>query len=151
MHDWFRFFRIFSFAEATCFIGFLSEQCFSNSRTTSEIVTLGQAGSTVILAAQLSFVNFVLREEFVLMFQPFSRNDPPGKAPPSRGRSVSQKNEKKQIGVPVPHSERWGPSRNVDFGESTFREGPTFRSSNACRVGASSPIPSWRSLAHWPR
>ena len=34
---------------------------------TSEIVTLGQAGSTVILAAQLSFVIFVLREEFTFM------------------------------------------------------------------------------------
>ena len=33
---------------------------------TSEIVTLGQAGSTVILAAQLSFVIFVLREEFAI-------------------------------------------------------------------------------------
>ena len=59
---------------------------------TSEIVTLGQAGSTVILAAQLSFVIFVLREEFAFLFQTFSRNDPPGKAPPSRGRSVFQKN-----------------------------------------------------------
>ena len=76
---------------STCFIGFLSVQCFCNSRKTSEIVTLGQAGSTVILAAQLSFVNFVLREEFALMFQTFSRNDPPGKAPPSRGRSVLKK------------------------------------------------------------
>ena len=55
---------------------------------TNEIVTLGQAGSTVILAARLSFVIFVLREEFAFMFQTFSRNDPPGKAPPSRGRSV---------------------------------------------------------------
>ena len=33
-------------------------------------------------------MNFVLREEFALMFQTFSRTDPPGKAPPSRGRSV---------------------------------------------------------------
>ena len=73
------------------FLGFLSVQCFWNSRMTRAIVTLGQAGSTVILAAQLSFVNFVLREKFVLMFQTFSRNDPPGKAPPSRGRSVFKK------------------------------------------------------------
>ena len=46
---------------------------------TSEIVTLGQASSTVILAAQLSFVIFVLRKEFAFMFQTFSRNDPPEK------------------------------------------------------------------------
>ena len=39
----------------------------------------GQAGSTVILAAQLSFVISVLREDFVFMFQTFSRNDPPEK------------------------------------------------------------------------
>ena len=63
-------------------------ECFWNSRMTSEIVTLGQAGSTVILAAQLSFVIFVLRDEFAFMFQTFSRNYPLGKAPPSRGRSV---------------------------------------------------------------
>jgi hypothetical protein len=31
---------------------------------TSALVTLGQAGSTVILAAQLSFVIFVIRKEF---------------------------------------------------------------------------------------
>ena len=42
----------------------LGVQCFWKSRMTRAIVTLGQAGSTVILAAQLSFVNFVLREEF---------------------------------------------------------------------------------------
>ena len=60
---------------------------------TSEIVTLGQAGSTVILAAQLSFVIFVLRDEFAFMFQTFSRNYPLGKAPPSRGRSVFLKKE----------------------------------------------------------
>ena len=43
---------------STCFIGFLSVQCFWNARMTSEIVTLGQAGSTVILAAQLSLWEF---------------------------------------------------------------------------------------------
>ena len=62
---------------------------------TSEIVTLGQAGSTVILAVQLSFVNFVLREEFAFLFQTFSRNDRPGEAPPSRGRSVFKKKNAK--------------------------------------------------------
>ena len=40
------------------------------------------------ILAQLSFVNFVLREEFALLFQTFSRNDLPGEAPLSRGRSV---------------------------------------------------------------
>ena len=61
----------------------------------SEMVTLGQAGSTVIPATQLSFVIFALREEFAFLFQTFSRNDPPGKAPPSRGRSVFNKKKKK--------------------------------------------------------
>ena len=64
---------------------------------TSEIVTLGQAGSTVILAAQLSFVNFVLREEFAFLFQTFSRNDLPGEAPLSRGRSVFKKNVREKL------------------------------------------------------
>ena len=73
------------------FIGFLCVQCFWNTRLDSAIVTLGQAGSTVILAAQLSFVNFVLREEFVLMFQTFSRNDPPGKAPLSKRKERKKK------------------------------------------------------------
>ena len=68
---------------------------FCNSGQTSEIVTLGQAGSTIILATQLSFVIFALREEFAFLFQTFSRNDPPGKAPPSRGRSVFNKKKKK--------------------------------------------------------
>ena len=45
----------------------------------------------VSLAGQLLFVFFVLREEFAFLFQTFSRNDPPGKAPPSRGRSVLKK------------------------------------------------------------
>ena len=31
---------------------------------------------------------FVLREEFAFLFQTFSRSDPPGKAPPTRGRYV---------------------------------------------------------------
>ena len=61
---------------------------FGTSRMFIEIVTLGQAGSTVILVAQLSMVIFVLREKFAFLFQTFSRNYPPGKAPPSRGRSV---------------------------------------------------------------
>ena len=71
--------------------GFLSVQCFLNSRMTSVIVTLGHAGSRVILAAQLSLVIFVLREEFAFLFQTFSRNDLPGEAPLSRGRSVFKK------------------------------------------------------------
>ena len=44
---------------------------------------------------QLSSVTSVLREEFAFLFQTFSRNDPPGKAPPSRGRSVFKKREEK--------------------------------------------------------
>ena len=56
---------------------------------------MGHAGSTVILAAQLSFVIFVLREEFAFLFQTFSRSDPPGKAPLTRGRYVFKKIEKK--------------------------------------------------------
>ena len=70
--------------------------CFWNSRKTSEIVTLGQAGSTIILATQLSFVIFVLRKEFAFMFKTFSRNDPPGKAPPSRGCSVFKKRKRRR-------------------------------------------------------
>ena len=38
----------------------------------------------------------MLREEFAFLFQTFSRNDPPGKAPPSRGRSVLKKGKKKE-------------------------------------------------------
>ena len=68
-----------------------TQHCFFNSRLTSVIVSLGHAGSTVFLAAQLSFVNFVLREEFAFLFQTFSRSDPPGKAPLTRGRYVFQK------------------------------------------------------------
>ena len=63
---------------------------------TSVIVTLGHAGSTVILAAQLSFVLFVLREEFAFLFPTFSRNDLPGEEPLSRGRSVFKKKEKRK-------------------------------------------------------
>ena len=48
-------------------------------------MTFCQADFPVILAAQLLFVFFVLREEFAFLFQTFSRNDPPGQAPPSRG------------------------------------------------------------------
>ena len=40
---------------------------------TNEIVTLGQAGSTVILAARLSFVIFVLREEFAFVSDLFQK------------------------------------------------------------------------------
>ncbi len=36
---------------------------------------------------------FVLREEFAFLFQTFSRSDPPGKAPLTRGRYVFQKKE----------------------------------------------------------
>ena len=63
-------------------------------KLTSVLVSPGHAGSTVILAAQLSFVNFVLREEFAFLFQTFSRNDLPGEAPLSRGRSVFKKGKK---------------------------------------------------------
>ena len=73
-----------------------TKHCFFNSRLTSVIVSLGHAGSTVILAAQLSFVNFVLREEFAFLFQTFSRNDLPGEAPLSRGRSVFKKEKEKK-------------------------------------------------------
>ena len=38
----------------------------------------------------------MLREEFALMFHTFSRTDPPGKAPPSRGRSVEKKKGEKK-------------------------------------------------------
>ena len=72
---------------------------FSILDLTSVIVSLGHAGSTVFLAAQLSFVNFVLREEFALMFQTFSRTDSTGKRfagspfgePPHEGRALFQK------------------------------------------------------------
>ena len=57
-------------------------------------MTFCPADFPVILAAQLLFVFFVLREEFAFMIQTFSRNGPPGKAPPSRGRSVFKKKEK---------------------------------------------------------
>ena len=36
----------------------------------------------------------MLREEFAFLFQTFSRSDPPGKAPLTRGRSVFEKKEK---------------------------------------------------------
>ena len=51
--------------------------------------------SQAILAALLLFVFFVLREEFASLFQTFSRSDPPGKAPLTRGRYVFQKKRKK--------------------------------------------------------
>ena len=41
-------------------------------------------------------MNFVLREEFAFLFQTFSRNDLPGEAPLSRGRSVFKKGKKKE-------------------------------------------------------
>ena len=69
---------------------------FSILDLTSVIVSLGHAGSTAFLAAQLSFVNFVLREEFAFLFQTFSRNDLPGEAPPTRGCSVFKKKKKKK-------------------------------------------------------
>ena len=50
----------------------------------------------LILAALLLFVFSVLREEFASMFQTFSRSDPPGKAPLTRGRYVFQKKKKKK-------------------------------------------------------
>ena len=37
----------------------------------------------------------MLREEFDFLFQTFCRNDPPGKALPSRGRSVFKKEKEK--------------------------------------------------------
>ena len=39
---------------------------------------------------------FVLREEFAFLFQTFSRSDPPGKAPLTRGRYVKKKEEEKK-------------------------------------------------------
>ena len=54
-------------------------------------MTFCQADFPVILAAQLLFVFFVLREEFAFLFQTFSRSDPPGKAPLTRGRYVFKK------------------------------------------------------------
>ena len=55
-----------------------------------------RADFPVILAAQLLFVFFVRREEFAFLFQTFSRSDPPGKAPLTRGRYVFQKKKKKK-------------------------------------------------------
>ena len=40
---------------------------------------------------------FVLREEFAFLFQTFSRSDPPGKAPLTRGRYVFKKEKKEKI------------------------------------------------------
>ena len=39
---------------------------------------------------------FVRREEFAFLFQTFSKSEPPGKAPLTRGRYVFQKKEKKE-------------------------------------------------------
>ena len=39
---------------------------------------------------------FVLREEFAFLFQTFSRSDPPGKAPLTRGRYVIKKEKEKE-------------------------------------------------------
>ena len=58
-----------------------------------------QADFPVILAAQLLFVFFVLREEFAFLFQTFSRSDPPGKAPLTRGRYVFQKKKKEKKNI----------------------------------------------------
>ena len=56
----------------------------------------GRADFPVILAAQLLFVFFVLREEFAFLFQTFSRSDPPGKAPLTRGCYVLKKEKEKR-------------------------------------------------------
>ena len=42
-------------------------------------MTFCQADFPVILAAQLLFVFFVLREKIAFLFPTFSRSDPPGK------------------------------------------------------------------------
>ena len=59
-------------------------------------MTFCQADFPVILAALLLFVFFVLREEFAFLFQTFSRSDPPGKAPLTRGRYVFKKKRKEK-------------------------------------------------------
>ena len=59
--------------------------------------TFCQADFPAILAALLLFVFSVLREEFASLFQTFSRSDPPGKAPLTRGRYVFQKKKEKKI------------------------------------------------------
>ena len=51
----------------------------------------GRFYSNSCSADSLLFVILVLREEFAFLFQTFSRIDPPGQAPPTRGRSVSKK------------------------------------------------------------
>ena len=57
-------------------------------RVLAEFQQFCQAEFPAILAALLLFVFFVLREEFASLFQTFSRSDPPGKAPLTRGRYV---------------------------------------------------------------
>ena len=43
----------------------------------------------------------VLREEFAFLFQTFSGSDPPGQAPPTRGRYVLKKKKEKKEGTPT--------------------------------------------------
>ena len=67
-------------------------------RVLAEFQQFCQAEFPAILAALLLFVFFVLREEFASLFQTFSRSDPPGKAPLTRGRYVFQKKNKEKRG-----------------------------------------------------
>ena len=69
-------------------------------------MTFCQADFPVILAAPLLFVFFLLREEFAFLFQTFSRSDPPGKAPLTRGRYVLKKRKKVLSKVEKPGSGR---------------------------------------------
>ena len=72
---------------------------FCSAEIFSTYLHQSRADFPVILAAQLLFVFFVRREEFAFLFQTFSRSDPPGKAPLTRGRYVFQKRgEKKERG-----------------------------------------------------
>ena len=55
-------------------------------RIVSLYIQSGRLSSNSCSAALICV--FVLREEFVFLLQTFSRSDPPGKAPPTRGRYV---------------------------------------------------------------
>ena len=68
----------------------------SSAEIFSTYLHQSRADFPVILAAQLLFVFFVRREEFAFLFQTFSRSDPPGKAPLTRGRYVLKKRGKKK-------------------------------------------------------
>ena len=57
-------------------------------------------------------MNFVLREEVAFLFQTFSRNDLPGEAPPSRGRSVFKKRGK-NVNVRCANVRRFRRSRKM--------------------------------------